>query len=190
MKFLAQNDVALRLVEESDTEFIFNLRQNDDLNRHLNKVSSKIEDQTSFIKQSRELSTKGLEYYFIIEYKNEPVGTIRIYNINHELKTCTWGSWIIDKTTIKDERPPKISVISLYVIFDFIFNTLGFPKIDFDVRNENKNIKNFYIKFGGEVLKEDEIDCHFRITKHNYNNIFLKIYSTELQDYINNDLIL
>jgi RimJ/RimL family protein N-acetyltransferase len=187
---LVEKDVTLRLVEESDAEFIFNLRQNEELNKYLNKVSSKIEDQTSFIKKSRELCGKGLEYYFIIEYKNEPVGTIRIYNINHELKTCTWGSFIIDKTTIKDEKPPKISVISLYAIFDFIFNKLGFPKIDFDVRKDNKNIKNFYIKFGGEVLKEDEIDCYLQITKHNYENIFLKIYSTELQAYINNDLIL
>jgi hypothetical protein len=52
------------------------------------------------------------------------------------------------------------------------------------------NIKNFYIKFGGEVLKEDEIDCYLQMTKHNYENIFLKIYSTELQAYINNNLIL
>ena len=72
----------------------------------------------------------------------------------------------------------------------YFFNKLNFSKIDFDVRKGNKNIKSFYIKFGGEVLKEDEIDCYLQITKHNYENIFLKIYSTELQGYINNDLIL
>jgi RimJ/RimL family protein N-acetyltransferase len=169
MKPLVKNDVTLRLVEESDAEFIFNLRQNEELSKYLNKVSSKIEDQTSFIKKSRELSAKGLEYYFIIEYKNEPVGTIRIYNINHELKTCTWGSWIIKR----DLGNPKVSIISTFLIYKYCFESLGIEMIYFDVRKENLSVQKFHTSYGSKIVSEGETDIFFEFYQADFYNIFL-----------------
>lgn len=186
----SENDVILRLVNAKDSDFIYNLRHNSQLNTHLNKISFDIRDQIKFIEKSINLSKDGLEYYFIIEYKNIPVGTVRIYDIDKEKKVCTWGSFIIDKTKILQPCNIRISIISLYGIFDFVFNNLQFKEIHFDVRQKNVNIKNFYIKFGGEIIKEDDLDCYLIITQYNYEAVFLNLYKDELKNYLGRNLLL
>lgn len=170
-------EVTLKLAEVKDAEFILSLRLDEGLNKHLSKTKPDLEAQKQWLAEYKKREGEKQEFYYIIYLEKEKVGTIRVYNIDYTKKTCTWGSFIIKAGVSKQTGNPRVSVIALYKIFNFIFNELGFKKVDFDVRKENSHIRQFYINLGGEVVREDEINSYLILTKGHFLNIFLKKYS-------------
>lgn len=158
-------NIYLRLVEESDVDFLLELRLNKRLNKFLQQVSSDREEQIKWIKEYKKREILGNDYYFVIVDKVlGDLGFIRVYDIDYVNKAFTWGSWII-----KDIDRPKYAAIESFLLsHEFAFFELNLNISKFDARNENTKAINFYNRFGVKFLYKDNINNYFELTKSRY----------------------
>lgn len=154
-------NISFRLVEEKDAKFINRIRNDKTINTHLPYTDNNIETQKNWIKEYIGREAQGLEYYFIIQYKNEDIGVIRIYSISDGI--FTWGSWIIINDTI-----PSAALESAILLYKFAFDVLNLDHAVFDVRQENKSVNSFHIKIGAEFTHETELDKYYIFTRDSY----------------------
>lgn len=151
--------INLRDVEVSDAEFILSLRLDADLSQYLSATAADVEKQRAWIENYK---SRENEWYFIIENKQrEPVGTVRIYDVQSD--SFCWGSWII----VKSARS-YASFESAILLYDYAFFTLGFAKSHFDVRKENDKVVTFHQRFGAETVSADEENYYFNFTREAY----------------------
>jgi RimJ/RimL family protein N-acetyltransferase len=155
-------NVNLKEIEVSDAEFVLSLRLNPELNRYLSPVENNIDKQREWIKQAK---NDTQQFYFIIQNKQEePVGTIRIHDIEGD-RFC-WGSWIV-----KPEARKYASFESLVLLYEHAFFNLGLNKSHLYAQKQNKKAVNFHLRFGATIVKEDEQNIYFIFNKENYNSI-------------------
>lgn len=171
MRINSDNDVSLRSVELSDAQFILHLRLNPELGAFLSKTTNSIEMQREFIEKCKLKEFQKLEYYFIIEYQNIPVGTVRLYNIDYQKSTFTWGSWIVQRG-----NPGHVALSSAYMTYYFGFNNLNLQKALIDVRKENTSVLKLYNTYC-DFRYEDEIDCYLEFKKENFYKFTEKFQS-------------
>lgn len=156
---LNSKNLMMRLVEESDAEYILNLRLDNKYNSYLSQVVDDLDIQRQWIRQYKQDEKNREQFYFIIEKKDgTPCGTVRIYDLCND--SFCWGSWILDHNKTKYS-----AIESAFLVYDFGFTTLGYQKSRFDVRKENKKVIDFHEKFGAEKTGESEIDIFYEITK-------------------------
>lgn len=156
---LQYKNIQLRLVEPSDAEFILSLRLDGNYNRYLSKVAGTVEDQRSWIESYKEDEAVGKQYYFVIErLDGTPCGTVRLYDIRDE--SFCWGSWILNRNKTK-----YAALESALLIYRYGFDILGFEKSHFEVMKENIGVVNFHKRMGAQVVREDEVNFYFEITK-------------------------
>ncbi len=160
---MGNNGVNLRTVDESDADFIFKLRTDSDLNRHISSTTGTVEDQIAFIKKYKEKELQKLEYYFIIEYNEKSVGTVRLYNIDYDKSNFTWGSWIIERG-----NPGEVALSSAYMSYNFGFEYLGLQKALIDVRKDNKKAFELYSVYCN-FLYEDDLNYYLDFNKSDMN---------------------
>ncbi|SDB07072.1 Protein N-acetyltransferase, RimJ/RimL family [Pseudomonas sp. NFACC23-1] len=155
---LSSKSILLRLIEESDAEFVLTLRLDENYSRHLSSVVSDIEVQRSWIRNYKSDEAAGLQYYFIIErLDGVPCGTVRIYDIRDN--SFSWGSWILN-----EDKTRYAAIESSFLIYQFGFEHLGFTKCHFDVRKENTKVISFHEKMGAYRTGETDLDILFEIT--------------------------
>jgi hypothetical protein len=162
MILTGNNGVTLRLVISSDAQFILDLRRDPKLNSHLSLSTETVEAQQNFITQYKKRENSGLEYYFITENNSNAVGCVRIYNINKDTKTFTWGSWVVQRN-----NPGYIAISSAYLSYYFAFNYLLLNIALFDVRNGNTSVKDLY-KLYADTIYEDKVNCYFSFAKNDF----------------------
>ena len=125
---LKSKNVNLRLVEESDAQFILELRLNDSLNRYLSTVDDNLSKQIKWINNYKKRETQKEEFYFIIENKkNELIGSVRLYDFLEN--SFSWGSWILN-----NKKSPTSAIESALLVYQFGFNDLSFQKSHFEMR--------------------------------------------------------
>ena len=93
--------------------------------------------------------------YFIIEYQNEPVGTVRLYDPQGE--SFCWGSWIL-----KNTRPSQAAMESALMVYAYAVDHLGFKSAHFDVRKGNEKVWQFHERFGARRVEETAKDHLYR----------------------------
>ena len=166
MKINAKN-LSFRSAILEDSDFIFDLRSSK--GKFINNNGFTREVNRNWMKGcvTRQLERK--EYYFVIYNKKEDVGVVRIYKINNEEKTFTWGSWIL-----KDGCSPLYAITSAVMVYSFAFDFLRMRKSYFDVRNENIKVKSFHEKTGAIFLRKDNLDTFYSFDKVNHQNLFKK----------------
>lgn len=153
-------NIDLRPVIVSDAEFILSLRTDDELNQHLSPVGNDIELQRQWIINRKAANN---EWYFIVQNKNaEPVGTIRIYDIQDN--SFCWGSWIIKKNARK-----YASFESVVRIHELAFYKLGFTEARVDCRIDNIKSSNFQQRFGYKLVNQDALNLYFSLSKLDYS---------------------
>jgi len=163
-KFISGKTINLRDAEIEDAQFILNLRTDAKKAKHLNSTNADIEAQKEYLRKYKTLKN---EWYFIIETKKgEPLGTIRIYDVRGD--DFCWGSWII-----KDGAPFDVSIESVLLIYEYAFYKIGFNKVHFDVRKDNKTVRRFHEHFGAKQNSEDELNVFYTFNKNDYENIKL-----------------
>lgn len=151
----------VRLVREEDAEFILSLRNNPELNQYIHPTNSDVEQQRQWLREYKKREADGLEYYFIYSMNNEPFGLDRVYKINQEDDSYTWGSWICK---------PGISAAQLmlqYVLStDIINNTIRLEQCYYDVRKDNLKVLYFHRRtLRSEEIGETKLDILFSNTK-------------------------
>lgn len=148
-------DISLRLVQQEDALYIYNLRTNPAYGRYLSAVTGTIGDQRRWIEAYKTRESVGSEYYFVIERRDGlPCGVVRLYNITSE--QFTWGSWILDHN-----KPKKAALESAVLSFGVGFNWLGTHKANIEVKVENTHAEAFYRRFGMTEVRRTEQEIYF-----------------------------
>lgn len=151
--------IQIRLVCESDADFILNLRLDSKYNQFLSAISPDTQAQKNWIRKYKTEEAKKNQFYFIIErIDGTPCGTVRIYDLQQN--SFCWGSWILN-----DKKTRYAALESAFLVYQFGFDELGLTQAHFDVRKGNKKVISFHEKMGAEKIGEDDLNEYFRITK-------------------------
>jgi len=67
---IAGPNLDLRLVEVSDTEYLYGLRTNPEYNRYLSVVRGSVEDQRYWIETYKAREGEGRELYYVMQRKD------------------------------------------------------------------------------------------------------------------------
>lgn len=153
--------VTLREVTVEDVEFILSLRCDAKKSRFLHKTDYNIEEQKNYLKHYFDIKN---EWYFISLNKlGKRIGTYRIYDI--QKNSFCIGSWLM----IEGVKPEE-SFETDYLVRMYGFDVLGFDKIHFDVRKENKKVWRYHEMFGAVRTGETSLDYLFECNKEDYIN--------------------
>jgi RimJ/RimL family protein N-acetyltransferase len=136
-----------------DAEFILSLRTDEKKSRYLNATSLDIDMQRAWLAS---YSSKNDQVYFIIEYQNEAIGTVRLYDAR-ENSFC-WGSWIL-----KDGRPSHAAMESALMVYAYAVDCLGFQAAHFDVRKGNERVWQFHERFAARRTAETDLDYFYTV---------------------------
>lgn len=151
--------IKIRLVEESDAEFILKLRLDEKYNQFLSDVNPDVQAQRDWIKKYKNDEILKKQFYFIIERNDGvPCGTVRIYDIQGD--SFCWGSWILN-----DNKTRYAALESAFLVYQFGFNDLGLRKSHFEVRKGNEKVISFHKKMGAVKISEDDSNEYFNISK-------------------------
>ncbi|WPU24674.1 GNAT family N-acetyltransferase [Cedecea neteri] len=173
-KFLKSKTVHIRLAEISDAAFIYSLRMNENLNKHISKVDGTVQDQVVWLEKYKEKEQAGLEYYFIIvrNDNDRPIGTVRLYGITDENQFC-WGSWILNS-----DKTVTAAIESAYLLYKFAFEYKKYHSAYFQVGNNNTQVISFHKKTGAIFVEKDEVNENFIYTHECYSKFkgrYLKV---------------
>ncbi len=158
---MSRYGISVRLVEESDADFILSLRTDTYLTRFIHSTDNDLEKQIDWIKKYKEREEEGREYYFIYSKDGDPMVLSRAYNIFEYY--CTAGSWLC-----KPNNDPKASLATYLLMHDVIFQNIGLDLTIFDVRKDNKKVWKLHESFGAMRIGESDIDFYFSLFKDNY----------------------
>ena len=154
----------LRLVNESDAEFIYQLRTNPKLAKFLNPVSGTVEDQRNWIKEYKKRETEGNDFYFVdVDPDNvNKAGLVRMCNFTGP--TFESGSWVY---------LPDLD-LNRAILGDILLKEIGFDILDFEycvfyTEKNNKSVIKYEQIFSPEFIQEDDRFYYYKISKGNFN---------------------
>ncbi|MBP6467759.1 MAG: GNAT family N-acetyltransferase [Fusobacteriaceae bacterium] len=154
---LQSKTIRLRLVEETDAEFILSLRINDTYNKFLSSVQNDIKQQKEWINNYKNKEKNNEEFYFIIETLDEiPCGTVRVYDFCNN--SFSWGSWILN-----DQKTRTAAIESALLVYIFGFEIQKFTHCHFEVMKGNDKVISFHEKFNATKVSEDEAHYYYEI---------------------------
>lgn len=162
----------VRLVSKADVDFIFQIRSDKYLTRHIHSFEGTIGEQKIWIDCYKKREREGSEYYFIYEKNGKPFGVNRVYNINNGEGTT--GSWICIPGT-----NPIDTLATCIILYDIIFDTIDLKKVLFDTRKDNSSALKVNRALGGECIYETELDYYFELSPQKYHSVrdrLLKIW--------------
>lgn len=163
--------IDVRLVTEEDADFIFELRSNKMLTRHIHAIDDDVNKQIQWIREYKKRENEGREYYFIYSKNGCPFGVNRVSNIYEYYGLG--GSWICSPGT-----DVSLSMATPFVEHDISFDIIGLDYLVFDVRKANTHVWKFHESTGAVRIGESPLDYYYYLYKDNYNRRkikFLKI---------------
>lgn len=137
-----------------DATFILSLRTDEKKSRYLSATSPDLEAQCTWLESYTQAMDQA---YFIIEYQDEPIGTVRLYDAQGN--SFCWGSWIL-----KDTRPSQSAMESALMVYAYAVDHLGFTAAHFDVRKGNERVWQFHERFGAERIAETALDYLYTLS--------------------------
>lgn len=137
----------------ADAAFILSLRTDENKSRYLSAVSADINAQQTWLKNYEDSQDQA---YFIIEYLDEPIGTVRLYDAQQH--SFCWGSWIL-----KDSKPSQAAMESALMVYSYAVAALGFQASHFDVRKGNERVWRFHERFGAQRIAETDLDYSYTL---------------------------
>ncbi|MBB3186000.1 GNAT family N-acetyltransferase [Microbacter margulisiae] len=176
---LKSKTIFLRLVEQSDAEFILSLRINNNYSKYLSRVDDNLSEQERWLADYKKREALEQEFYFIICRNSDslPIGTVRIYDFIGDRESFSWGSWILN-----ENKTRYAALECALLIYDFAFFTLGFKRCHMDIRKQNIKVIEFHKKFGVKMIGETEIDLLGHYFPEDYLSIREKI-NTMIESY-------
>lgn len=145
--------LTFRNAETADAPFVLSLRTDAGKSRHLSAVSGNLADQQAWLERYAESDAQA---YFIIEYRSEPIGTVRLYDVQGD--SFCWGSWIL-----KNGCPNHVAIESALMVYAYAIDHLGFRSAHFDVRKGNERVWQFHERFGAQRTSETDLDYFYTL---------------------------
>ncbi|MEL4014806.1 GNAT family N-acetyltransferase [Dryocola clanedunensis] len=167
---LKSRTINLRLANEHDAAFIYSLRRNETLNKHISSIKGTVEDQEKWLLNYKEKESKGEEFYFIISRNdtNNAIGTVRVYGITEDKKFC-WGSWILN-----DNKTVTAAIESALLVYKFAFEIKKLTSAYFQVDRKNLSVITFHLKTGAKFIFEDEVSNNYEFSQEAYKTLTRK----------------
>lgn len=106
---------------------------------------------------------QGVEAYFLIMCRDNPVGTARLYDYQATDNSFCWGSWLIATGT-----SPAAAFASMKSIYEMGFEALDFTKARFDVRQANRSVWTFHERLGARLVSQTEADRYYELDTIRY----------------------
>lgn len=166
--------VTLRPITEEDADITFQWRNSERANL-LNKGSNTVENQKQWIKNKIK-DPNNLD--FIIEYKNDPVGTCALVDINRQNRFAEYGRLLIGEEE-KTQGSPVFYETS-FLILEYAFEFLHLHKIHGHMADVNTKITKFWLNTGWKqdgIMRDHQIidgkfhDCNMSILENEYRDI-------------------
>ena len=153
-------NINLRLVEETDADFIIGIRTDASKSRFISETNLDVEKQKFWIREYKKREKVGEEFYLIaIDEDGVEFATYRLYDKREN--SIEIGSFVS-----KPLYNNPINVIKVDVILKaYVFEELGFNNLKFEVRKENKSVINYHKKFHPTLIDEDELNYYFVLEK-------------------------
>lgn len=151
----------VRLINESDADFILKLRTDPKLGRFIHPTDNDIDKQREWIRQYKVREKAGKDYYFVYCYKGEPIGVNRVYDI--ETDYATGGSWVC-----KPGLPMELPILTLIIMREIIFEYLNLSYDRYDIRKKNLKVLRVNELFGATKTSETDLDCFFELSKETF----------------------
>ncbi|WP_336817983.1 GNAT family N-acetyltransferase [Cedecea sp. MMO-103] len=163
---LGSRTVYIRLADEDDASFIYQLRTDEFFNKHLSTTTGTIEDQRKWLTDYKIREKNSCEYYFIIVRKDteQSIGTVRLYDFRERDKSFCWGSWILNENKTRSS-----ALESALLVYSLAFDQLGFMQSHFDVRRGNEKVIEFHKKLGATEVSSNDVDLFFVYKKDTFN---------------------
>ena len=155
--------LSVRLVNESDTDFILSLRTDKELSKYLHQTDEDVKKHLKWYNEYKTREIEGRDYYFIYHKDGKPVGLNRIYNICDYYGTI--GSWICPV-----DNDPETSIGTYFFMLDILFEQLSLSLSVFDVRKNNTHVWKLHKIVGAQSIGESDVDYYFYINKQTYIN--------------------
>lgn len=151
-----------RLVKEEDYEFIFQLRSDKLLGKHLNRTEDNPESQRIWIRNYKYRERSGDEFYFICidQINNQRLGVFRLYNFTDD--SFRTGSWLY-RPGLKNE-PVLGNITGKEIGFTF----LKYEKCRFDVRKDNRTILAYHRLFNPTEIDQDDLNFYFELSRNSF----------------------
>lgn len=156
--------INVRLATENDSEFLLSLRTDEKLSKYIHATSNDLELQKLWMRGYKEREILGIDYYFIYSYQGFDFGVNRIYDIEPE-ERGTGGSWIC-----KRGIDAELSVSTLLIMRDIMFEILRLKYDCFDVRKGNKHVQKIHEMMGAKKVGETDLDFLYQLSKADYLN--------------------
>lgn len=150
---VAGKTLTFRDAEATDAPFILSLRTDAEKSRYLSSVSGDLADQQAWLERYARSDDQA---YFIIEYQGEPIGTVRLYDVQGD--SFCWGSWVLRKGC-----PTQAAMESALMVYAYALDHLGFRAAHFEVRKGNESVWRFHERFGARRIAGTEFDYFYRI---------------------------
>lgn len=163
LRSISSEPTRLRLARESDAQFIFSLRSDAILARHLSAPPADLSAQREWIARYLARHLQGLEHYFIIESGAGSIGTARMYNYDPADGSFTWGSWIIRRG-----EPPSCAISVMIQVYDIAFRALGFSQAKFEAKPDNLSVLALNRYLGASQVSQNKDSVSFRILADEY----------------------
>lgn len=156
----------MRLIEESDAEFVLKLRLDEKYNTFLSAVKPDLQAQIDWIREYKKDEKAKKQFYFIIErLDGTPCGTYRVYDLKED--SFTLGSWILN-----EDKTRYAAIESSILIAKFGFEELGYKKCHLQTMKNNTKLLTFYQGAGAIKIGEDESSYHFEINEFVFNIMY------------------
>jgi len=158
----------LKVIEESDSQLICDLRNNPNINKFLsNSTSITVLEQKEWLKNNLK-ANDGIYFKIIDKNKNNFVGTISLYNVNNS--TAEFGRYIC--------LSPIQAIEAELLILKYGFEIMKLKQIYCKTAEENTKVWKQHFKYGFK-------DTSREYFKH--KEMYLKVQEISYNDYINFD---
>ena len=147
--------LTFRNAQVHDADFILTLRTDKEKSRYLSSTNGDLYEQQVWLDR---YATDDKQVYFIIEYQDEPIGTVRLYD--PQVNSFCWGSWILANT-----RPSHAAMESALMVYVYALDHLDFTAAHFDVRKGNERVWQFHERFGADRVDEDRDNYFYRLNE-------------------------
>lgn len=143
----ARGGVSIRPAELEDSEFIIELRNHPSQSKYLGTFDVTLEQQAEWMRKYYKNST---DYYFIIELRSEPVGTIGVYNLKiGDFGTeAEFGRWVVLPEA-------NIGTVAASLLFYFVFDVLKINFLYWQTVSENIKVVKFHDLYAKRISNKN-----------------------------------
>lgn len=149
-----------REIVEADVDYLYQLRNDARYNKFISKIDSSPKAQLNYIRSyNNKNKLQRNSFYFILENKdkNQPCGTVRLYNFREN--SFEWGSWILD-----GNKTRYAALETAILVYDFAFRSLNFSRSEFKAHKENRKVLSYHMKSGAQIVCTDAENVYFQIS--------------------------